>query len=153
LDRAFKDTWNFVGFYDLKPEVHPRKLFIGEFVSALVFPCGEIEIGKGQCGQCAAEERVMIAQDVSKLENYIACDDDTQSEIVLPCFEIVEDEEEEDEEYGDMGGDAGGTGGASKKRGVRKLRTVLDIDSTNIGNFDEEDQRGLEKIISLIYPS
>lgn len=52
-----------------------------------------------------------------------------------------------------MGGDAGGTGGASKKRGIRKLRTVLDIDSTNVGNFDEEDQRGLEKIISLIYPS
>jgi hypothetical protein len=72
---------------------------------------------------------------------------------VLPCFEIVEDEDDEDEEYGDMGGDAGGTGGASKKRGIRKLRTVLDIDSTNVGNFDEEDQRGLEKIISLIYPS
>lgn len=145
-----------MGFYDLKPEVHPRKLFIGEFVSALVFPCGEIEIGKGQCGQCAAEERVMIAHDVSKLENYIACDDDTKSEIVLPCFEIVEDEEDDDEEYGDMGGcsgDAGGTGGASKKRGIRKLRTVLDIDSTHVGNFDEEDQRGLEKIISLIYPS
>ncbi len=47
LDRAFKETWNFVGFYDLRPEVHPNKLFIGEFVSALVFPCGEIEIGKG----------------------------------------------------------------------------------------------------------
>jgi hypothetical protein len=54
---------------------------------------------------------------------------------------------------GGCSGDAGGTGGASKKRGIRKLRTVLDIDSTNIGNFDEEDQRGLEKIISLIYPS
>ena len=97
----------------------------------------------------------MIAHDVSKLENYIACDDDTQSEIVLPCFETVEDEDD-DEEYGDMSGcsgDAGGTGGASKKRGIRKLRTVLDIDSTHIGNFDEEDQRGLEKIISLIYPS
>ena len=72
---------------------------------------------------------------------------------MLPCFEIVQDEDDDDEEYGDMGGDAGGTGGASKKRGIRKLRTVLDIDSTHIGNFDEEDQRGLEKIISLIYPS
>ena len=72
---------------------------------------------------------------------------------MLPCFEIVQDEDDDDEEYDDMGGDAGGTGGASKKRGIRKLRTVLDIDSTHIGNFDEEDQRGLEKIISLIYPS
>ena len=146
LDRAFKETWNFVGFYDLRPEVHPNKLFIGEFVSALVFPCGEIEIGKGQCGQCVSEERVMIAYDVSKLENYIACDDDTQSEIVVPCFVTVD---EEDDEEAFMG-ESGGTGG-SKKRKVRKLRTVLDIDSTRVGNFDEEDQRGLEKIITLIY--
>ena len=115
-------------------------MFIGEFVSELVFPCGEIELGKGQCGQCAKEERVMIAYDVSKLDNYIACDDDTQSEIVLPCFQTVEILEEED---------GSGTGGSKKRE--RRLRTLLDIDSTRIGNFDEEDQRGLEKIISLIY--
>lgn len=112
-------------------------MFIGEYVSELVFPCGEIALGKGQCGQCAAEERVMIAYDVKTLDNYIACDDDTQSEIVLPCF-ISEDE---------CSGDAGGTGGAK----ARRLRTLLDIDSTVVGNFDEEDQKGLEKLISLIY--
>ena len=89
----------------------------------------------------------MIAYDVSKLDNYIACDDDTQSEIVLPCFQTIEEEGSSEE---DFTGDAGGTGGASRKK-VRKLRTLLDIDSTKIGNFDEEDQRGLEKIISLIY--
>jgi putative methionine-R-sulfoxide reductase with GAF domain len=87
----------------------------------------------------------MIAYDVSKLENYIACDDDTQSEIVVPCFVTV-DEDDDDE----FMGESGGTGG-SKKRKVRKLKTVLDIDSTRVGNFDEEDQRGLEKIITLIY--
>ncbi len=90
----------------------------------------------------------MIAYDVKKLDNYIACDDDTQSEIVLPCFVTVEGEGDEDDEC--FSGDAGGTGGASKK-GSRKLKTLLDIDSTVIGNFDEEDQRGLEKLISLIY--
>jgi putative methionine-R-sulfoxide reductase with GAF domain len=31
----------------------------------------------------------MIAVDVKKLANYIACDADTQSEIVLPCFQTV----------------------------------------------------------------
>ena len=144
LDRAFKDTWNFVGFYDVRPEVHPNKLFIGEFVSALVFPCGEIEIGKGQCGQCVSEERVMIAHDVSKIANYIACDDDTQSEIVLPCFVTVNTQsasnEDDDDDMGECSGDAGGTGGVSKKMGLRKLKTVLDIDSTLIGNFDEDDK-------------
>ena len=66
----------------------------------------------------------MIAYDVKKLDNYIACDADTQSEIVLPCFVGEE----------------------------RKLRTVLDIDSPNVGEFDEEDQKWLEKVISLLYP-
>ncbi len=42
-------AFNFVGFYDIHPGDN-TKLYIGEFVSALVFPCGEIEMGKGQCG-------------------------------------------------------------------------------------------------------
>jgi len=53
----------------------------------------------------------MIAYNVKELDNYIACDDDTQSEIVLPCFIGQE----------------------------KKLRTVLDIDSDRIGTFNEED--------------
>jgi putative methionine-R-sulfoxide reductase with GAF domain len=40
----------------------------------------------------------MIAYDVKKLDNYIACDDDTQSEIVLPCFQTVVEEEKGDSE-------------------------------------------------------
>ena len=93
----------------------------------------------------------MIAHDVKKLENYIACDDDTQSEIVVPCFVTVEDDDEDDEEDdGGFSGDAGGTGGASGKV-KRRIKTILDIDSTKIGSFDEDDQRGLEKLLSLIY--
>ena len=93
----------------------------------------------------------MIAHDVSKLDNYIACDDDTKSEICVPCFqttyEIDPNEEDDDEGFT---GDAGGTGGASKKK-VRKFKTLLDIDSVDIGTFDEEDARELEKIVALIY--
>lgn len=148
MSAAFKPSWNFVGFYDYRPQEEPRKVLIGEFVSELVFPCGEIAWGKGQCGQCAAEERVMIAQDVSKLSNYIACDDDTKSEICIPCFQTTYEANEDDEE--DFSGDAGGTGGSSKRK-VRRFKTLLDIDSINIGTFNEEDQRGLEKILSLIY--
>jgi L-methionine (R)-S-oxide reductase len=68
----------------------------------------------------------MIAHNVKELDNYIACDDETLSEIVVPCF-IGEGEQ-------------------------RRLRTVLDIDSPNIGTFDETDDKGLRKLISLIYP-
>lgn len=83
----------------------------------------------------------MIAYDVKKLDNYIACDDDTQSEIVLPCFINVECEDDDDEEEECFTGESGGTGATSKKgkKTVRKLRTLLDIDSTIVGNFDEED--------------
>lgn len=121
VSRNFK-SFNFVGFYDLK-EDDPDTLYIGEWVSEMVFPCGEIKMGKGQCGQCASERRVMIAKNVKELENYIACDDDTQSEIVLPCFVGEE----------------------------KKLRTVLDIDSDQLATFDEDDQAGLERLIALIY--
>ena len=94
----------------------------------------------------------MIAHDVSKLSNYIACDDDTQSEICIPCFQTVYEDDPEEEDDDDFAGDAGGTGGASKKkRKVRKFRTLLDIDSVDIGTFDEEDQREHEKIVALIY--
>lgn len=32
-----------------------------------------------------------------------------------------------------------------------KLRTVFDIDSPNLAEFDEEDESGLKKMLALIY--
>ncbi len=55
----------------------------------------------------------MIAHDVSKLANYIACDDDTKSEICVPCFQTTFETDPNEEEDDDFTGDAGGTGGAS----------------------------------------
>jgi putative methionine-R-sulfoxide reductase with GAF domain len=45
VSSEFKE-FNFVGFYD-KKEGDDTKIYIGEFVSELVFPCGEIKWGKG----------------------------------------------------------------------------------------------------------
>ena len=85
LSDIFRDEFSFVGFYD-KREDNDEKIFIGEYVSnADIFPCGEINMGAGQCGQCAAEQRTLIAHDTKQLENYIACDMHTRSEIVVPC--------------------------------------------------------------------
>ena len=54
LSEEFNPEMSFVGFYDKKPE-HSKKIYIGQYVSnADIWPCGEIEWGKGQCGQCAA---------------------------------------------------------------------------------------------------
>ena len=123
LSDIFRDEMSFVGFYD-KREDNDEKIFIGEYVSnADIFPCGEINMGAGQCGQCAAEQRTLIAHDTKQLENYIACDMHTRSEIVVPC--------------------------CSQEDG--QLLTVLDIDSPNVGNFTEEDRANLEDLVYMIY--
>ena len=119
----FRAEFSFVGFYDARPG-DAAKIYIGEYVSnADIFPCGEIKMGQGQCGQCAAELRTLIAHDTKLLSNYIACDTHTRSEIVVPC--------------------------CSKADGT--FRTVLDIDSPSVGTFTEEDKQHLEDLVYLIY--
>ena len=114
---------SFVGFYDAKLG-DKEKIYIGEYISNDdIFPCGEIEYGKGQCGLCAVEKRVLITEDTKKLTNYISCDDNTRSEIVLPIL----------------------------WRNTNDFRTQLDIDSPTVGTFDAEDQFWLEKMLLRIY--
>jgi L-methionine (R)-S-oxide reductase len=113
---------SFVGFYDAKVG-DSKKIYIGEYVSnADIFPCGEIEYGKGQCGLCASLKKVMIAHDTKKLDNYISCDEFTRSEIVLPVLHA-------DGSY----------------------RTQLDIDSPTVGTFDEVDEKWLAEMLKVIY--
>ncbi len=117
ISEAFPN-FSFVGFYCLKED---KLLHIGEYVSADIFPCATIEIGKGQCGLCVKERKTQIMKDVKEVENYIACDTESQLEIVVPCF----------------------------SKGA--VISVLDIDSPNIGDFDEADDAGLTKLIELLY--
>ena len=81
--------------------------------------CLQIEIGRGVCGTAAAERRTIIVPDVTKFPGHIACDPNSRSEIVVPVM----------------------------RRG--ELLAVLDVDSDRLAAFDEEDQRGLERIVSL----
>ena len=120
LNKQFP-KWSFIGFYDTK-EGDADTIYIGQYVTENIFPCGEIALGKGQCGLCAATKQTQILEDVSKAENYIACDSETMSEIVVPCF----------------GKD-------------NKLKTVLDIDSPSIATFDQIDKKCLEEIVNMIY--
>ena len=122
LSEFFKE-FSFVGFYDAKVGDN-QKIYIGEYFSNdEIFPCGEIKYGSGQCGLCAKLKKVMIAHDTKLLDNYIACDDNTRSEIVLPIL---------------------------NKDG--SFRTQLDIDSPHVGTFTTDDQKHLEKILKVIYP-
>ena len=68
--RKFFPNFTFVGFYD-KQDGDDKNIHIGEYCTDNIFPCATIQIGKGQCGQCIAEKRTLIAFDTKKIENYI----------------------------------------------------------------------------------
>jgi L-methionine (R)-S-oxide reductase len=82
--------------------------------------CLQIEFGRGVCGTAAATRAALIVPDVSESPGHLACDPNSRSEIVVPVF----------------GPD-------------NELIAVLDVDSDRLDAFDEEDQRGLEKIVAL----
>ena len=81
--------------------------------------CLEIEFGRGVCGTAAAERRTVVVEDVHTFPGHISCDARSRSEIVVPIL---------------------------NSNGV--LVAVLDIDAEVPGAFDEDDQRGLERIVS-----
>ena len=103
----------FVGFYRAMED---NMLQIGPYQGE-VLACGTIDYGRGVCGVCAQERRTLIVPDVRQFPHYIACDDETQSEIVVPVL----------------------------RDGY--LLAVLDVDGAEIGLFDEVDQHYLEKLV------
>lgn len=108
-----------VGFYDLKHGM----LKIGPYQGTL--GCISIELGKGVCGRVAVSGKTIIEVDVHALQEgtvHIACDPNSCSEIVVPCFS----------ESG-------------------QLFAVLDIDSTEAGTFDEIDRVELEDLIKEVF--
>jgi L-methionine (R)-S-oxide reductase len=82
--------------------------------------CLQIEFGRGVCGAAAQKKETVIVPDVNQFPGHIACDPNSKSEIVVPVF-------------------------ASD----RSLIAVLDVDSDQLNAFDEEDARGLERIVEL----
>ncbi|PWI48150.1 diguanylate cyclase [Candidatus Heimdallarchaeota archaeon B3_Heim] len=80
----------------------------------------KIPVGKGVCGSAVAERTDKIVQDVREEANYLACSVGTRSEIVV----LIED------------GD--------------KIIGQIDIDSNQVGVFDEVDQEYLRIISQMI---
>lgn len=77
------EHFDWVGFYILQPG--EQMLILGPFVGKPTEHT-HIAIGKGVCGQVAANKHTMIVQDVSQMDNYIACSLDVKSEIVVPIL-------------------------------------------------------------------
>lgn len=107
---------NWAGFYLYKE----NQLVLGPFQGRTA--CIRIPIGKGVCGTCANERKIMRIADVHQFPGHIACDERSNSEIVLPIIK-------EDTLYG-----------------------VLDIDSCNFNRFDETDETYLTAFIERLLP-
>ena len=82
--------------------------------------CVRIALGKGVCGESAASRQSVIVGDVKNYSNYISCDSKALSEIVVPMV----------------------------KKG--QLLAVLDLDSSVLDDYDEIDQKYLEKFVSIL---
>ena len=80
--------------------------------------CLEIEFGRGVCGTAAAQQRTVLVPDVENFPGHITCDPRSRSEIVVPVVDARE-----------------------------RLVAVLDVDSERPAAFDDEDRRGLERIV------
>lgn len=48
--------------------------------------CQTIRFGKGVCGAAAESQKTQLVPDVDEFPGHIACDGDSQSEIVVPVI-------------------------------------------------------------------
>ena len=81
--------------------------------------CTRIPMGKGVCGTTALKKETIVVPDVDKFPGHIACSSLSRSEIVVPLV----------------------------KEGHTVL--ILDIDSTELNDFDQSDVKYLQKIMQL----
>lgn len=81
--------------------------------------CVRIPMGQGVCGVAAERLETIIVPNVHEFPGHIACDVASNSEIVVPLFD------------------------------GERLLGVLDLDSTTIGRFDDQDAEGLNELVTV----
>jgi len=81
--------------------------------------CTRIPFGRGVCGSSWKERRTLVVPDVEQFPGHIACSSASRSEIVVPVFHNNE------------------------------IIAVLDIDSAQLGTFDETDAQYLEQLVRM----
>ena len=113
LKQTLSDV-SWVGFYLF----NGTALYLGPFQGKVA--CVDITLDRGVCGLAARTKKTVIVPDVHKFPGHIACDEGSNSEIVIPLM---------------------------KKN---QLIGVLDIDSYTFARFDKVDQTYLEKLVQSI---
>ena len=85
--------------------------------------CVRIALGHGVCGTAAARRATVIVPDVDAFPGHIVCDAASRSEIVVPLLQNGQ------------------------------LLGVLDLDSSQLDRFDQEDSVGLNAAAALLVQS
>ena len=112
LHEAFGFWWT--GFY----RVDGQQLVLGPFQGPIA--CTRIPYGKGVCGTAWEKDEIQLVPNVHEFPGHIACDNASNSEIVIPMHR-----------HGEVFG-------------------VLDIDSPVFDRFSEEDRIGLEAFARIL---
>jgi len=81
--------------------------------------CTTIALDRGVCGAAATRREVLVVPDVHKFPGHIVCDAASRSEVVVP---ILHEE---------------------------RLVGVFDVDSPEIGRFDEDDRQLFERLVEI----
>ena len=108
------DDISWAGFYLLKND----ELILGPFQGKIA--CTNIPLTKGVCGKAASSRETVLVEDVHQFEGHIACDSESNSEIVVPLIKN------------------------------NQLYGVLDLDSTSFSRFTKEDQVIFEEIAEIL---
>ena len=114
---AYMDDINWAGFYLMVD----GELVLGPFQGKPA--CNRIEVGKGVCGTAVATGQSQVVKNVLELENHIACDSASRSELVIPIY----------------------------KEGT--IFGVLDIDSPSFGRFGDLEKASMVELVRLLETS
>jgi GAF domain-containing protein len=110
------------GFYLVASE---DQLHVGPYQGPVA--CQILE-GRGVCLHCAYTGQAVVVPDVDQFPGHIACDARSRSEIAVPVKRRSSSGEE------------------------NEVIAVLDIDATELRQFDENDVAPLERILRLLQP-
>ena len=116
LKQTLSDV-SWVGFYLF----NGTALYLGPFQGKVA--CVDITLDRGVCGLAARSKKTVVVPDVHQFSGHIACDEGSNSEIVVPMIKN------------------------------NQLIGVLDIDSYSLSRFDAVDQTFLEKFVKVIAES
>ncbi len=119
LLKTYLPYYYWVGFY----LVRGGRLSVGPYQGTL--GCLHIDFSRGVCGKAATTRQTQVVPDTHALAQgteHIACDPNSQSEIVVPVFDAAGD-----------------------------LIAVFDVDSTLPNSFDALDQQHLEALLWRVF--